>query len=194
MSAYETAFYGAKAFVYLMGFASMGRDSQCYLDAFVTTERRVGKSKMAVYETMRVHKFPERLTHAMLWPLVLRLLDTTTFEGELLAAQTALKIVDWEKFSALRNRIAYDGAFWPMADDLPRCDLVADVVIDEIVNAAWLDAEVSSPFASEYFKVARLLRLMLSGIIENIAKLAPAIANEGAVYRSLGREPLAAQA
>jgi hypothetical protein len=34
VAAYETSFYAAKSFCYVLGFASLGRDSKFYLDAF----------------------------------------------------------------------------------------------------------------------------------------------------------------
>jgi hypothetical protein len=64
--AYEACFYGAKAFCYFLGFASLGRSSKMYIDAFHETERKVGKERLKVCETLRFHRLDERLTHDVL--------------------------------------------------------------------------------------------------------------------------------
>lgn len=180
VTAYETAFYGAKAFCYLLGFASLGRSSDLYLDAFCETERKVEKQRKKFYETLRVHKFGERLTHEVLWALTARLIDTTTFQGGLQALQTRLKLTDWDTFTKFRNKILYDGSFWPLHDQVANCDIVSAKHRAEMVRAARLDhaSESSAPFAEEYFLACSLFRGLILGMLQSISEIAPSIASE----------------
>lgn len=179
VAAYEACFYGAKALCYLLGFASLGRDSKLFLDAFFETERKVRGQKTKLYDTVRVHKVGERLTHELLWAVTARLIDTTIFNEELRAFQTDLKITDWESFSRFRNRIFYDGSFWPLRENMSMCDLISVVTNSEIIAAASLeDSESSPPFAREYFRTAALLRKLISGMFGTLAELAPALNRE----------------
>ena len=188
VAAYEATFYGAKAFCYLLGFANLGRSSSIYLDAFFETERRVGKEKVTFYETLRVHKLRERLTHAMLWGLTERLLDTTKFEGELRELQTQLKITDWDKFTGFRNSVFYDGAFWPLSPDVTACDLTKPVHSQHMSDAAWLEGGTSfPPFADEYFITARMFRKLITGMLQTIADIAPAVSVEIQAFETLRR-------
>lgn len=176
IAAYEASFYGAKAVCYLLGFAHLGKSSSLYVDVFCETERKVGKLKVKAYDTLRIHKLDERLTHKMLWGLTERLLDTTSFEGELLETQTQLKILDWGTFTSFRNSVYYDGSFWPLSETIQACDLIAGVEQIQIAEAARLDDLRSSPpFAGEYFAVATLLRKLIVGMLQTIADIAPAI-------------------
>lgn len=186
VAAYEASFYGAKAVCYLLGFANLGKSSNLYLDVFCETERKVGKLKLKFYDTLRIHKLDERLTHKMLWGLTERLLDTTTFEGELLEIQTELKILDWDSFTSFRNSVYYDGSFWPLSATIQACDLTTGVHQIQIADAAQLEnAASSSPFAGEYFAVATLFRKLIVGMLQTIADVAPAIKLEVEAFNAL---------
>lgn len=179
VAAYEACFYGAKAFCYLLGFASSGRDSKLFLDAFYQSEQRIGKVRTKVYELIRVHNVGDRLTHEVLWALTARLVDTTKFEGELRDVQTELKLTDWDSLSRFRNKIYYDGSFWPFSDDIAVCDLTRSVPHPEMIIAASLDDNNGmAPFAEEYFILARLLRQTIAKMLRTIADVAPAIEPE----------------
>lgn len=186
IAAYEASFYGAKALCYLLGFASLGKNSNLYLDVFCETERKVGKLKVKFYDTLRIHKLDERLTHQMLWGLIERLLDTTTFEGELLEIQTQLKILDWGSYTSFRNSVYYDGSFWPLSATVQACDLISGIQQIQISEAAQLENVTSSPpFAGEYFAVATLLRKLIVGMLQSIADIAPAIKLEIEAFNAL---------
>lgn len=187
IAAYEASFYGAKALCYLLGFASLGRSSNLYLDAFTPTERKVGKVKVKVHETLRVHKLDGRLGHDVLWALTARLIDTTSFEGDLREIQTQLKIFDWDKFSWFRNSVFYDGSFWPLSATMANCDLTRGVHEPRMISASLLENPSSSaPFAGEYFSVASLLRDIVMGMLKSIAELAPAIKTEVEAFNVIG--------
>jgi hypothetical protein len=189
IAAYEASFYGAKAFCYLLGFANLSKSSDVYIDVFFETERKVGKEKKKYYETLRAHKLGERLTHVMLWGLTERLLDTTNFENNLRDLQTELKIKDWEKFTSFRNSVFYDGGFWPLSPDSALCDLTKGVHHAHMVDAAWLErSSASTPFADEYFAVARLFRELIIGMLQTIADIAPAISGEIQAFDTLRRK------
>jgi hypothetical protein len=159
-----------------------------YIDAFFETTRRVGKERLTFYETLRIHKLRERFTHTMLWGLTERLLDTTKFEGELLELQTELKITDWDKFTGFRNSVLYDGAFWPLSPDISSCDLTQPVHIQQMSDAAWLEGDGNSPpFADEYFTTARLFRKLITGMLQTVAEVAPAISVELNAFETLSR-------
>jgi hypothetical protein len=184
--AYEACFYGAKAFCYFLGFASCGRSSRMYIDAFHETERKVGKVRLKVCETLRFHRLDERLTHDVLWALTARLIDTTIFEDNLRSWQTLLKLTDWDGFSAFRNKVFYDGGFWPLQSDVATCDLAKVVHDPQIAAAALLEwTELSTPFASEYFATARLLRHLITGMIGSLAEISPALETEVLAFDSL---------
>jgi hypothetical protein len=176
ITAYEACFYGAKAFCYLLGFASLGRSSKIYLDAFCETERRVGKARIKVYETLRAHRLDDRLTHDVLWALTGRLVDTTTFDDDLREIQTELRIIDWEKFTSFRNSVLYDGSFWPLNTDMDACDLLKPIHNTQMKTAAILESTAeAAPFAGDYFVIGTLLRHLILGMLQSIAKFAPAL-------------------
>jgi hypothetical protein len=186
VAAYEASFYGAKAVCYLLGFANLSKSSNLYLDVFCETERKVGKIKVKFYDTLRIHKLEERLNHKMLWGMTERLLDTTTFEGELLEIQTQLKIFDWDSFTSFRNNVYYDGSFWPLSATMQACDLTTGVHQMQLAEAAQLDtAASSSPFAGEYFAAATLFRKLIIGMLQTIADVAPAIKLEVEAFNAL---------
>lgn len=185
LAAYEASFYGAKAFCYLLGFASLGRNSKHYVDAFVGVERKVGKSRVVVFDSLRFHRLKERLTHEVLWAITARLVDTSIFDGDARDAQGQLKLVDWEKFTSFRNGIYYDGAYWPMSDEPERCDIMGSAVLDEINAAARLDLPCSAPFADHYFKTAALFRVMISSMLASIGEVAPILRTEADAFDAL---------
>jgi hypothetical protein len=179
IAAYEACFYGAKAFCYLLGFASLGRDSKMYLDAFYETERRVGKERKKVYDTLRVHRFDDRFTHEVLWALTARLIDTTRFESELREIQTQLRIVDWDEFTGFRNSVMYDGTFWPLHTDMNACDLTRSTPNVDMIDAALLrNPSLFPPFAEEYFLTAALLKELVLGMFDSLAEIAPVLKTE----------------
>lgn len=187
VTAYESAFYGAKSFCYLLGFASLGRDSKIYLDAFDERVQTVGRQRTKVYDTLRLYKLPERLTHKMLWGLTQRLIDTTKFEGDLQRVQIDLRKTDWNEFVGFRNKIFYDGGFWPMHADMNLCDLVQASYIDKMVRAAWFEPDSRAPFAEDYFVVGRLLRELIRGMFQTIAEIAPSLAIQVSAFAALQR-------
>jgi hypothetical protein len=188
VSAYEAAFYGAKAFCFLLGFAPVDRNSKIYVDAFYETEHKVGKRRVKSYDTLRVHGLEARLTHDVLWSLVTRLLDTTTFDRDPREIQTQLKIVDWDKFSSFRNAIFYDGSFWPRSESMSECDIIAPVQNVQISAAVLLgNTSAVVPFAEEYFFVARLFRRLLASMFWSIAELAPAVRTEVEAFDAIGQ-------
>lgn len=187
IAAYEASFYGAKALCYLLGFASLGRSSHIYLDAFYETEQKVGKLKKPSYDMLRVHNLGKIFTHEVLWGLTERLIDTTSFEGELRELQDKLKLMDWDKFSGFRNSVFYDGGFWPLQQDVASCDLVKGVQSTDMKNAAWLNRPLSPPFAEEYFVAASLFRDVMKGMFQTIADLAPAVSSEVRAFEVIYR-------
>lgn len=187
VAAYETAFYGAKTFAYLLGFAPLNRDSKIYVDAFYEVEGRRGREKIKVYDTLRVHELGERLTHEVLWALFVRLLNTASFDGERQEFQTQLKIIDWDKFSSFRNRIFYDGSFWPLSDKISQCDIAQPIANGQMDAAAFLDNIGAAPFAGEYFNAAGLLRGLVESMLASIADTAPALRNEVSAFEVLRR-------
>lgn len=183
VAAYEAAFYGAKAFCYLLGIASTGRNSNVFVDGFYEIERRQGKQRIKAYDTLRFHKFEDRLTHEVLWALTARLIETTTFPEELRNVQVQLRLIDWDKFSSFRNRVYYDGSFWPRSAELAHCDLVKLAYDPQITSASFLaDVPTSCPFADEYFFVATLFRKIIVGMLASLAELAPALRAEVAAF------------
>lgn len=179
INAYETCFYGAKAFCYLLGFANLGRDSSYYLDAFFEVKLKRRKGLVEQRFDMKIHRLPERFTHAMLWGLTERLIETTAFENELAQLRLGLRKIDWKDFSKFRNYLMYDGAYWTKLDSYEECDLinaVSDIGIYRAATGAGVPS--SLPFAEEYFSVLHLLRSALSLMLGDIARNAPLIQAE----------------
>lgn len=190
VAAYEACFYGAKAFCYILGFANLGRDSKFYLDAFAATEVKRNKKKVEVFETIRVHRLDDRMGHSTVWTMFDRLLETTSFEGQLARQKNDLRKTDWGRFSAARNRMMYDGGFWPMSDQIESCDLQQYVSSLETYHAIFNAAPATTVFASEYLMSCRTLHETLLLMTDDIATLAPAIAEEAAAIRNLEIPPL----
>jgi hypothetical protein len=176
--AYETAFYAAKSFCYLLGFASVDRSSKLFLDAFPETEVKIDRKKQKRFDTLLVHKFDDRLTHEVLWALARRLINTTVFDSELDAARAEVKDLDWSQFTWLRNKIHYDGAYWPLWDQLDACDLLAPALNDEFKAAASLEKACDLPFATDYFAAARLFKRMIHLMLNDLAQTAPVLRAE----------------
>lgn len=189
VAGYEACFYGAKAFCYILGFANLGRDSKFYVDVFSSTEVRRNKKKVEVFETFRVHKLDERMGHSTVWAMFSRLLETTDFQGALADTKRELRQHDWDRFPAFRNRLMYDGSFWPLSEQMEQCDLAQYVSNLEIYNALFHSVPTTSIYASEYFAACRQLHETLSLMIESIAELAPAIAAETVAIRNLEIPP-----
>lgn len=184
IAAYESCFYAAKAFCYFLGFASLGRSAKKFVDAFASTERKVGRNKIVVHDTLKIHNLKDRLTHDLLWSLAERLIVTTIFPAQLQQSQQYLKLVDWNHFSSFRNRVMYDGAFWPLSHELDRCDLVVNSPIDEFRGIARLEDAASPPFAAEYFQVARQFQSLIAGMLADIGGVAPAVLREARAIES----------
>lgn len=178
IAAYEACFYGAKAFCYLLGIASIGRDSPFYLDAFFEATPKSKKKLAEDRFDMKLHKLPERLTHAMLWGLTERLTNTTTFEGDLSELKVQLRAINWEQFSNFRNTLLYDGAFWTKLDVYEECDLIKLVSDISIYRATSGGSFNAVPFAKEYFSCMRLFGSALGLMFSDLARLAPALAVE----------------
>jgi hypothetical protein len=193
IAAYEAAFYGAKSFVYLLGFAPLHRDSKNYVDAFYETKRRQGREKIKTYDTLMIHGLADRLTHEVLWALVVRLLDTTKFDGECQEIQTEMKMLDWDRFQAFRNRVYYECSFWPMSEQIADCDIARPVNNAQMSTTAFLDDTAAAPFAEEYFAAARLLHRLIGSMLASIATNAPALQTEVRAFEIL-RRPRAAVA
>lgn len=187
VAAYEAAFYGAKAFVYLLGFAPLHRDSKIYVDAFYETEKRQGKEMIKTYDTLGIHGLADRLTHEVLWALVVRFLNTTQFDGEGQQIQTEMKILDWERFQSFRNRVYYECSFWPLSERIAECDIARPVNNVQMNAAAFLDDAAAAPFAEEYFAAARLLRKLIVSMLASIATTAPALETEVRAFETLRR-------
>lgn len=119
--------------------------------------------------------------------LTARLVNTAIFEEDDLGQiQTELKLIDWGEFSKFRNRVFYDGAFWPLHADTKACDLVKGAHNAEMAIAALLeDSRSSAPFAGEYFIAATLLRKLVIGMFESLAEIAPAIEAEVDAFKAL---------
>jgi hypothetical protein len=194
IAAYEAAFYGAKAFCFLLGIAPLNRNSKVYVDAFYEREQKQGKRKIIAYDTLRFHLLGDRLTHEVLWALTVRLLNTTDFDAEQVEIQTDLKIIDWEKFQSFRNLILYDGSFWPFSEQFEKCDIAKPSINDGVCSAAYLDAMPTvAPFAEEYFVASTLLRRLIVSMLESIAKTAPALRTEISALEPLVRPTSMAQ-
>lgn len=169
---YEACFYAAKAFCYLLGFASVGRGSKLYIDAFFIVNDGTRKRPSSRLE-LKVHNLNERLTHAVLWSLTERLLNTCQFEGEMAIIQLKLQKFDWSTFSEFRNSIMYDGEFWPLRDEFSKCDLVEPYCYPEFRMAFDEECNQEMPFADQYYSVLRCQRSLLRLMLADIAKFAP---------------------
>jgi hypothetical protein len=186
IAAYEASFYGAKAFCYLHGFASLGRDSKFYLDAFHRTEiriRRGERSERVIELDLEIYNLQSRMEHSTLWAITERLLNTTIFEPDLAATQSALKRIDWSKYSTFRNRVMYVGPFWLLSRTLEECDLTREYCHPEILRALDPTQDSVPPFSEEYFTVAKLIREALHLMVADLASLAPALTLEAGALR-----------
>ena len=179
VTAYEACFYGAKALCYLLGFASIGRSSSYLLDAFFEVIVKQRKGLIEERYDMKLHKLPERMTHAVLWGLTERLINTITFGNELSELKSQLRKIDWDNFSKFRNSIMYDGSFWTKLDSYEECDLINFVSDINIYRVSDGDGNYDQlPFAEEYFRVVQLLASTLSLMFADLATLAPVMDGE----------------
>jgi hypothetical protein len=182
IAAYEASFYGAKSFCYLHGFASLGRDSKFYLNAFHETPTKRGKQKVVDLD-LQICNLASRLEHSTLWAILERLLNTTVFETSLTTVQNDLKQIEWERYSGFRNRIMYVGHFWPLSNQPDQCDLINGFCHPEILKALGQADDSLPPFSAEYFEAAKLIRKALYLMIADLAALAPALAPEAEALR-----------
>lgn len=179
VAAYEASFYGAKSLYCMLGFASLGRDSKLYVDAFCETTVKIKGQKITRLD-LQLHNLQSRLEHSTLWSITERLLNTTTFDPKFSEAQTVLRSIEWSSFSAFRNRIMYVGSFWPLLDQQGSGDLVIEFCHPEILAALAPTKGVVAPFADHYFVVAKQFRTILHLMFSDLAALAPAYSPEAA--------------
>jgi hypothetical protein len=177
IAAYEASFYGAKSFCYMLGFASLGRDSKFYLDAFYESTIKIKKQNVTRLD-LQTHNLQSRLEHSTLWAIIERLFNTTTFTANFAQTQQALRSIDWSTFSAFRNRVMYVGSFWPFSEAQESCDLAKEFSHPEILAALDPLQNVAAPFAADYFAVGKLFRSILHLMFADIATLAPAFLSE----------------
>jgi hypothetical protein len=155
----------------------LGRDSKFYLDAFCESTIKIKKQRITRLD-LQFHNLQSRLEHSILWGIMERLLNTTSFGPTFAQTHDALRRIDWQSFSAFRNRVMYVGSFWPFADDLRYCDLTKDFCHPDILAALSPSQEIEAPFAPQYFAVSKLFRTMLYLMFVDIASLAPAFSSE----------------
>jgi hypothetical protein len=183
VTAYEASFYGAKSFCYMLGFASLGRDSKFYLDAFHESTIKINKQKFTRFD-LQTHNLQSRLDHSTLWAITERLFNTTTFGTNFAQTHQALQATDWSSFSAFRNRVMYVGSFWPFAEEQDYCDLTREFCHPEIIAALDPLQNVLAPFAAHYFAVGKLFRSILHLMFADIATLAPAFLSEATALQA----------
>jgi len=184
MAAYEACFFAARAYCYLLGFASLGRDSDLYVDAFAKTEHKQGKQRIRRMDSVRLHRLGERLTHQVLWGLFSRLLDTCTFVGEASDIRRTLRSTDWGRFSRYRNRLLYDGAFWSLRNNFEHSDLVHFVSDLSICGTQFHALVYEDEDGAEYHGRVDDLRALLEFMLSDIAKLAPSLEVEAEALRT----------
>jgi hypothetical protein len=177
IAAYEASFYGAKSFCYMLGFASLGRDSRFYLDAFHESTVKIKKQNVTRLD-LKIHDLHSRLEHSTLWAINERLFNTTTFAANFAQTHQALRAIDWSSFSAFRNRVMYVGSFWPFSGEQGSYDLTREFCHPEILAALDPLQSVVAPFAAHYFAVGKLFRSILHLMFADIAALAPAYSSE----------------
>jgi len=177
LAAYEACFFGAKAFVYLMGFASAGRDSKLYVDAFHRNVMGNRKYQRCLLE-IKFHNLGQRLTHDVLWMIFRRLLFTARFTGDLVEVQTALRRIDWETFSRYRNKMLYNGGYWPFKDEMDYCDLCLNNIHPALTTFDRQESSFPIEGANDYFLAQLYLRQMNCLLLSDIAHFAPKLAIE----------------
>lgn len=178
VSGYDACFYGAKALCYLLGMASLDRDSPLFIDLFAPRTHKIGKGRKAqVYDILVAHRLEARLTHKTLWDLTGRLCRTLTLPDDADALTSELRGLSFAGMSNLRNNILYDGGFWLDTDDMAHCDLVHTLSNFRLFSA--MEAPPEEPNRSEwYFAVAQTLNSALVYLLGDLARLAPAIRPE----------------
>jgi hypothetical protein len=175
IAGYDACFYGAKAFCYLLGIASLSRDSDLYLDLFVP--RKVRGRKEAQYDVLIAYSLGERLTHNALWQLVGRLCRTLTLPADAAVMNRSLRALSFDQVSNLRNNLMYHSGFWLNHEDFDFCDLVQGLSNPQIYYSLLAPADV--PIAAErYFSIAARFQEALVYLLGYIARLAPSIAPE----------------
>ena len=103
---YGAAFFFARAFCLLMGFAPVDRESKVTVDVFrFSGARRAGD----VLEGMRLHRY-RRWGHEEVWTLTRRLIDTLGVPEGLQDVAARLRRAELGRMSRLRNSFNYDDA------------------------------------------------------------------------------------
>ena len=173
---YDACFFGAKAFCYLLGIASVDRHSKLYLDMFTPRIHKVGKKKLQVYDVLAVHKLDNNLTHSVLWSLIGRLGRTLTMPEDAGALLRQLKATDFSDVSYFRNKLIYDGGFWHNSDDIDHCDL--NHRMSHLALNGDSIAHITPESAQRCFSVAQVVGDALLYFFADLAKLAPKMAAE----------------
>jgi hypothetical protein len=174
---YDACFYGAKAMCYLLGIASLSRDSKLFLDIFSFRENRNGRRKIREYDIISVYNFKERLTHAVLWGIMGRLCRTLLLPEDREDLQKSLRSLNFDKMSHIRNKLIYDGGFWIGKENIHECDLVKKFGDTVIYNAA-MSGIAGDKMEHAYFNVVSIISEALLYFMEDIAKLAPSLGCE----------------
>ena len=180
IAAYDACFYGAKAFCYFLGIASIERHSKLFLDIFVPRNVKISKRKSEqVYDVLMAHRLDDHLTHKTLWDITARLCRTLQLPDDRVGLLTNLRELKFDQISNYRNNIVYDGGYWLNSDDFDICDLTR--VVSNVSLFRSIEHGPQGMIPSErYFSVAVILSDALRYFLDDIAKLAPAIAPEAA--------------
>ena len=183
ISGYDACFYGAKAFCYLLGIVSLGRDSKMVIDIFVPRKYKSGRKQFAeAYDILVAHRLEERLTHNMLWKIMNRLCNTLVLPNEVNDIRKNLRSINYDKMSNYRNRLMYDGGFWFNYDRFADCDLHQRISDLGMYRAIGEPADEPQD-AEKYFSLARNIQDILVYFLSDIASLAPAISKEADALR-----------
>lgn len=177
VAAYDACFYGAKAFCYLLGIASLDRNSKLFLDLFAARPYKSGKIRRQVYDVLVAHRLDERLTHNVLWGIMARLCRTLDLPQNAGSLSKDLRSIKFEQIASLRNSLIYDGGFWLKSDTPEHCDLTLRISNIDLYRALRHPPE-SPSIAERYFVVASKIQEALVYFFGDIAKLAPSMRSE----------------
>ena len=154
---YTVSYLAARSFCMLMGFSPLDRDSTVTLDSFLE-DTVVVRGQRSSTSLLRLHKYT-RWTHAAVWNLAARLINTIQVPDELSENVRWLRTIDITKTSHMRNTILYhDGQLAPFEES------------EYVDHPDWADVGIRAAGApsnvKQQFTVARSLLRMCQFVVE----------------------------
>lgn len=170
----------ARSVIQIFGVVPLGRDKKWTLDLFPNGSpvfRSAGKiDEIQVWKT-------DAWSHAIVWSILERILNTLKAEKDILEDVRPLKMTDWGKFPGRRNKYSYNDGYLCELHEGGDLSVPGDVVVDIRRLAADIDFRRDRMDAGYYLAVFRRL-LWFHDLCSEKAGISGAFKPYGSVART----------